>query len=90
MSRRSAEKARKRRRIFREQSGLCYWCRQPMVIVEKQDQRTDWPNDMATFEHLDPKGDPNRGRIYHQRRIVLACYKCNHERGIRTERENNP
>lgn len=37
----------------------------------------------ATFEHLFMKGDPYRQTPNHskEKRVVLACYECNHSRG---------
>ena len=39
--------------------------------------------DTATLDHLDSKLSGRRGQLHHAGpRTVLACYQCNHERGL--------
>lgn len=63
------------------QGGRCHWCNKVMLLsFDHADQSNPL---LATFEHLDDaaSGKPRTNR---QDRVVLACYKCNHERGIST------
>lgn len=38
-------------------------------------------DNVATLEHLDDKFNDKRGTFHHVKRVVLACNKCNHEKG---------
>lgn len=75
----------KRQQLFKEQGGLCHWCRETMVLIERVPggiwirQRPD----EATIEHLDPRYSPERGKHPGEVRQVLACSKCNNERAAR-------
>lgn len=73
-----ARKDRKRRRLYDLQKGKCYYCGCRMRILQR---RGTPPKDMATFEHLDSKLNPERGQHPGERRVVLACFACNQERG---------
>lgn len=39
------------------------------------------PDDLATIEHLDSKPSGERGKHKGEKRIVLACRRCNWTRG---------
>jgi hypothetical protein len=72
-------KFRLRKRLYEEQGGLCYWCKVEMVIYEMPahepgayGDRPRMPDDYATFEHQ---------HDHPTKKVVLACAKCNHERG---------
>lgn len=79
----SLSEARKKKRfkLFREQNGLCYYCKRKMVLHQHYSNQCMGPMS-ATFEHLFMKGDPYRGTPNHskEKRVVLACYECNHNR----------
>lgn len=66
--------------IFRKQRGLCIYCHKPMRIVGQLKRRERTPDDAATFEHLDDKYSPDRGKRYGEYRVVLACNACNNKR----------
>jgi len=40
----------------------------------------DVPHNMATIDHIDPKGSRERGKHAGEYRKVLSCIKCNNER----------
>lgn len=75
----------KRRELFKEQKGLCHWCREPMTLIERTDKKQGEPKikrrpDEATIEHLDPRYSPERGKHAGEIRQVLACSSCNNVR----------
>lgn len=80
--------AQRRKRLFLYQDGLCYWCRELMVMVDWQfytQMKREPPPNACTLEHLDSKlcdARGNNGRY----RVVGACRRCNHERGQAEER----
>jgi hypothetical protein len=76
-----AHEHRERRRVaFAEQGGLCWWCRRPMVWIEKP-QPHEHPPRMCTLEHLRTRAHPGRLEpAKGQKRRVAACYECNHTR----------
>lgn len=45
--------------------------------------RTAWRNDLATVDHL---LEHAAGGTYDEENLVIACYPCNHERGLRFNR----
>jgi hypothetical protein len=69
----------------------CHWCGikvvHPNVYMKKGALKSGSPDDMATLDHLDHRSSGNRGKTMHsqERRTVLSCYKCNHDRGIEEE-----
>lgn len=78
-------KKRYRRKLFEKQDGLCWWCKEPMQLIENM-RGGRHPPRMATLEHLDDRFSPNRGRFpAGERRIVLACAKCNWEKGVESQ-----
>ena len=79
----SLAKHRKRLRLYREQSGRCHWCEQSMLLGRRYNPRYGEESlpKLATFEHLDSKLSLDRGMRPGERRVVLACYRCNHNRG---------
>jgi len=72
----------KRARLFARQGGLCYWCKQQMVLLNfaGQGKVKHRPPNMCTLDHLEPRWHPLRGKFPGHRRIVAACDKCNGER----------
>jgi hypothetical protein len=76
----------KRQRFYKEQNGCCYYCREAMVIY-KPDGSGLIPDNFATFEHLDDRYSPERGKHPGKRRIFLACLKCNAKKAKERERE---
>jgi hypothetical protein len=61
------EKRELKEKLYRR-SPVCRWCRKPLGIDE------------ATIEHVIPLACGGSHRIGN---LVLACWKCNHERGCR-------
>ncbi len=64
-------------RLYLEQEGLCFYCRQPMQLPDNSNLRSPLPPNRVTIEHLFAATDDPRTRKY----IVAACHACNHERG---------
>lgn len=69
--------SRKRReRKYRDQGGLCHWCKCPMEM-DSLNQNGN-PNSLyATFEHLVRKSEGGLGR---PNNVVLAHASCNRKR----------
>lgn len=64
-------------RLFLEQEGLCFYCRQSMQLPDDSNLYPPLPPDRVTIEHLFAATDDPRTRKY----IVAACHACNQERG---------
>ena len=81
---------RKRERLYREQRGKCYWCGVMMRIGEKwrPSGRAEPTPTYATIEHLDSRLSGERGGHSGEKRLVLACLKCNHNRASREVEES--
>ena len=71
--------------MFNLQGGLCYYCNQPMDLIEGHTKTP--PPHMATFEHLDDRWSPERGKHPGEFRVVLACLRCNNARNRQREAE---
>jgi len=85
MTKTSERKDRRRRqivRLFKQQKGLCHWCKRPMLApgtyVGVKGVRM--PDDVCTLDHLDSRLNPLRGKLNGCVRRVAACAKCNGER----------
>ena len=71
-----------RRRLW-ERDPHCYYCGAVTEWRELDGGKRPTPN-MATLEHLRMRIDKNRTEPSHgERRIVLACRKCNNKEGNR-------
>lgn len=82
----STQRARKHRqvaRLFQEQGGNCFWCREPMILVDNRGkQAKEYPEEMATIDHLRDKFHPLRlAPCNGEKRRVLAHKACNQQRG---------
>ena len=81
-------KRRKKTKLFQEQDGLCWYCKTEMILIFEQPKaKVPSPSNMATFEHLDDRFNQKRGTRTGERRIVLACNKCNHAQGKQRQAE---
>lgn len=71
---RSKSNRNTRKRLFKEQKGLCFYCQEPMLLRYGSLRPTS-----ATLDHIIPlsKG----GVIGATLNTVAACKKCNEERG---------
>ena len=76
-TRRGASKSKPtRRRVLWRRDPRCFWCGRVTDI------RTEWLDRSATVEHLYSRKHPKRGRTdKHLPSTVLACKRCNSERG---------
>ena len=82
------KKHKKKRKLFQEQNGLCWYCKTEMILIfEKPKAKVPSPSNMATFEHLDDRFNQERGTRTGERRIVLACNQCNHAQGKQQQAE---
>jgi len=83
------EKLRKKKqRMWDRQNGLCHWCGQGMFpftnFLDLPEPRSKHlPDNYSTIEHLRSKYDPTRWDLNdgYELRLVLACKKCNEDRG---------
>ena len=78
--------AHKRREKLFKENPHCYYCNVLTIFDRptKHNKGRGWqPDNLATIEHLYSRFDPRRKipNTNNERRHVLACYKCNHERG---------
>ena len=59
----------------------CHWCGTETVLRQRDGFGRMHPTD-ATLDHLFPKYHPLKGKTIRGEEVtVLACYKCNNERG---------
>lgn len=70
-------------RLFKEQNGLCHWCKKPMRKPGSFDgsQGIRFPDDICTMDHLVERF--NGRKKGDKCETVAACFRCNHERGNR-------
>lgn len=73
--------------LYNRQRGLCYWCKQLMVLFDptKIRRQRPLPFNLATIDHLDDRFSSERGKHGGEPRRVLACKKCNEVRGRMSE-----
>jgi hypothetical protein len=75
-------KARRIMRLWKEQNGLCYWCKRLTYAPDDPQRFSKTPNKVkrlgATIDHLYSRLNPLR----HTRaqRWVMACSSCNAKR----------
>ncbi len=69
----------------------CYWCGCKTIFIHRKGNKMVPPPEMneATVEHYFSRYSPSRGKCPHIQRNVLACWKCNNERG-RREQDSMP
>jgi hypothetical protein len=83
--------AARRVRRLHAHNPYCHWgCGTKTKITEGR--TTPLADDEATLDHLYDRFDPRRKapRAPGEESTVLACYRCNHERGIESQKRNNP
>lgn len=73
------------RRAHYRQEGLCFWCKQPMILVKTTHNERD-PR-LMTAEHLVPV---YAGGLTRPGNIVAACCECNNSRNPETNRMKAP
>lgn len=87
---RRREYARRRlRALYAEQRGCCYWCPAACLLPEDagyyRSSKRKQPNSRlsgraATLDHLYSRLHPLRTRKGIRKRLVMACFTCNHKR----------
>lgn len=78
----SASYKRRRRRLFLEQGGRCFWCNEVMILMniippefwKDHKKRGTFPRRLCTIDHI--RGQDKRITL----RLVAACFYCNNER----------
>ena len=65
-----------RNSIYKFQNGLCFWCKQPMVLAVGAKHNHN-PN-IATLDHVVPRSHGGNDELTN---LVVACNKCNQEKG---------
>jgi len=69
-------KKRRRARLMKEDPHCCYCGCEVVYYVLKEGEQA--PDNFATIEHVNTRIDGLRPK---QGTRLLACYKCNHEKG---------
>lgn len=79
-------KFRRKEILFERQNGRCFWCNCAMLLLPKggatKRHQSNKAN-LATIDHLrsrynSSRQEPSKNK---EERTVLACHKCNNERG---------
>lgn len=73
---------RKRKRLFKEQKGLCYYCKGPMIYIELYPGRPI--KNMVTIEHLII---PVLGQKKNGAKLVATCADCNQKKATEYEKK---
>lgn len=83
------QRQRKRKALFEEQGGLCYWCDVTMLLPTDGMHINHPPKNLATLDHLRDRFHPGRREPAqnNERRIVLACWGCNNQRGRESQQQ---
>jgi hypothetical protein len=73
-----ARQQRRRRELYVSQRGLCYWCGEPMIYLDKIDMNDHRPR-LCTLEHLRTRANPTRQEqtTFGESRYAAACRECN-------------
>lgn len=73
---------RRRRALFHQQHGICWWCKRPMELEAPVERHKPMPPRLCTIDHLRDRFDPTRReKASGDQRLVAACWQCNMERG---------
>lgn len=74
---------RRRNKLFAEDPH-CHWCTVELVYYNPGELKKgeSLPDNFATIDHLNTRFDLTRWENHDQPQTVLACYKCNKERGF--------
>lgn len=81
----SSRRLAQQRRRFWLSDPRCHWCKRRTRLVNLGQHPKSIPHDAATIDHLHSRLDPDRGNG--SGRHVLACWKCNNDRGAQEQRE---
>ena len=87
----TADRLRRRKeKLFARQCGKCHWCGIDIVMPRKGKSEKSFPKNFATLDHLRDRFHPGRRNNSHgTERTVLACWLCNFNRGVESQR-NQP
>lgn len=81
----------KQLRRFWDENPNCHWCGVLTIIMPQHlKKHGPVPDNAATIDHLFSRLDPRRFRSHMtmERRHVLACRKCNNQRGAEDQQKN--
>lgn len=81
------KKIARRLKLWRRQHGQCYYCGRLTREVNQDGGKL--PDDASTLEHLRDKYDATRNNNDGHEHTVMACAKCNTERGLLRQRDKN-
>lgn len=79
------QKTRRKDRLWIIQNGQCHYCKRKMIHHSNKYNERQRPPLLSTLEHLDNKLTGKR-TVNKMARTVLACYECNHRKGIEDEK----
>lgn len=65
--------------LWHAQNHRCHWCNCETVLL--YGHCVPLPDHAATLDHLDSRLNPERGTRSGELRKVMACHRCNWERG---------
>lgn len=75
-------------KLYDQQHGKCHWCgiamRPPGSFVPRRGRKL--PKDLCTYDHLDDRFSAERGKHAWTRRNVAACWQCNFDRHIESQK----
>jgi hypothetical protein len=84
-------KLRKRReKLWVKENGKCYWCGCLTILPDRGEHFPIAPDNLATIDHLRSRLQQSRQEPNHgvEERTVLACFQCNHLRGLLDQKSN--
>lgn len=77
------------KRLYLRQDKLCWWCKKVMLppgsYHPKKSKNKKPPDLLCTYDHLDSRLSPERGKHPREYRNVAACWKCNNDRAQQEE-----
>lgn len=75
------KKKRLKTLLYQQQNGKCCYCESDMLL-SFENHIGQQPNNLATFEHVYHLWEPDRHKKGNKDKVMLACYQCNHKKGI--------
>ena len=68
-----------------QEDKRCHWCKRETILICDKALKGNAHPLMATIDHMVSRYHPHRWvkKESNQKRKVLSCYQCNHERSIK-------